>query len=105
MEVVRLFLHHLLSFYLSLAATVSQYLFSPFPKIRRFPIFVPIIDAILSFYFTFSCNLVQCTVDLDDHTTVHFWAPAHRKFDKPNLLMIHGYGANSKWQFVYQVGQ
>ncbi|KAL0319439.1 UNVERIFIED_CONTAM: E3 ubiquitin-protein ligase SPL2 [Sesamum angustifolium] len=63
------------------------------------------IEALLSFYFSFSCNLVQCSVDLDDQTTMHFWGPAHRKFSKPNLVMIHGYGGNSRWQFVYQVAQ
>ncbi|KAL0341837.1 UNVERIFIED_CONTAM: E3 ubiquitin-protein ligase SPL2 [Sesamum calycinum] len=103
METLRRYLRHLLSFYLSLTATLSQYLFSPFPKIRRFPVFVPMIEALLSFYFSFSCNLVQCSVDLDDQTTMHFWGPAHRKFSKPNLVMIHGYGGNSRWQFVYQV--
>ncbi|XP_011072585.1 uncharacterized protein LOC105157804 [Sesamum indicum] len=105
METLRRYLRHLLSFYLSLTATLSQYLFSPFPKIRRFPVFVPMIEALLSFYFSFSCNLVQCSVDLDDQTTMHFWGPAHRKFSKPNLIMIHGYGGNSRWQFVYQVAQ
>ncbi|KAG8380159.1 hypothetical protein BUALT_Bualt07G0164500 [Buddleja alternifolia] len=100
MEALRQYLRHLLAFYLSVAAAISHYLF---PKIQRFPIFVPIIDKILSLYFTFGCNLVQCTVDLDDQTTMHFWAPAHRRFDKPNLMMIHGYGGDPKWQFVYQV--
>ncbi|KAL3824496.1 hypothetical protein ACJIZ3_020525 [Penstemon smallii] len=104
METLRLYLHHFLSFYFSLAAIISQYLFSEFPKIQRFPIFVPVVEAILSLYFRFSCHLVQYTVDLDDQTTVHFWAPAQRKSNKPNLAMIHGYGANSKWQFFYQVG-
>ncbi|KAL7140377.1 hypothetical protein ABFS83_09G116900 [Erythranthe nasuta] len=105
METLRLFLRHLLSAYFSLYAVVSQYLFPQFPKLRRrFPIFVPVVDKILSFYFTFNCNLVQCTVDLDDQTTMHFWCPSHRKFNKPNLIMLHGYGGNSKWQFVYQVG-
>ncbi|KAL8458690.1 hypothetical protein ACS0TY_036263 [Phlomoides rotata] len=104
MATLFLYLHRLISFHLSLVAAVSQRLFPPFTKIRRFPIFVPIIDAMLSLYFSFSCALVQCTVDLDDQTTVHFWAPRHRRFNKPNLLMIHGFGGNSKWQFVYQVG-
>ncbi|XP_042047411.1 2-hydroxy-6-oxononadienedioate/2-hydroxy-6-oxononatrienedioate hydrolase-like [Salvia splendens] len=103
MERLRLFLHHILSFHISLASTISHYLFSPFSKIRRFPIITPISEWFLSVYFKFACNLIQCTVDLDDQTTMHFLAPAHRRFNKPNLVMIHGYGGNSKWQFVYQV--
>ncbi|KAH6773376.1 hypothetical protein C2S52_003739 [Perilla frutescens var. hirtella] len=103
METLRLYLHRLLSFHVALAATISHYLPSPFSKIGRFSIFTPIFEWILSVYFKFSCNLIQCAVDLDDQTTMHFLAPAHRKFNKPNLLMIHGYGGNSKWQFVYQV--
>ncbi|XP_047958216.1 2-hydroxy-6-oxononadienedioate/2-hydroxy-6-oxononatrienedioate hydrolase-like [Salvia hispanica] len=102
MERLRLFLHHILSFHIILASTISHYLFSPFSKIRRFPIITPISEWFLSVYFKFACNLIQCTVDLDDQTTMHFLAPAHRRFNKPNLVMIHGYGGNSKWQFVYQ---
>ncbi|XP_051135349.1 uncharacterized protein LOC127254331 [Andrographis paniculata] len=105
MEALRRYLRRLLSFHLALAAAILQCLFSPFPKIKRIPIFIPFIDAVLSLYFTFACNLVECSVDLDDHTTVHFWAPAHRKFNKPNLIMIHGYGGNAKWQFVPQVAE
>ncbi|MCD7460627.1 hypothetical protein HAX54_043993 [Datura stramonium] len=41
--------------------------------------------------------------DLDEHTTIHFWVPNHRCLDKPNLVLIHGYGGDAKWQFMYQV--
>ncbi|XP_073135461.1 uncharacterized protein [Henckelia pumila] len=101
MEALRQYLRHLLSFHVSLAATISKHIL---PKIPRFPFVIPVVEAIMSLYFRFFCNLEQCTIDLDDRTTMHFWAPAHRKFNKPNLLMIHGYGGNSKFQFAYQVG-
>ncbi|CAI0473226.1 unnamed protein product [Linum tenue] len=53
--------------------------------------------------------MLPCTVDLDADsssaaTTVHFWIPGHRKSTRPALVLIHGFGANSRWQFYYQVG-
>ncbi|KAM7253505.1 hypothetical protein ACFE04_021659 [Oxalis oulophora] len=59
-------------------------------------------DKFLSLYFRF-CDLSPSTIDLDDQTTIHFWIPNHRKFNKPNLVMIHGYGGNSRWQFIHQI--
>ncbi|CAI0473225.1 unnamed protein product [Linum tenue] len=52
--------------------------------------------------------MLPCTVDLDADsssaaTTVHFWIPGHRKSTRPALVLIHGFGANSRWQFYYQV--
>ncbi|KAJ6427363.1 hypothetical protein OIU84_022872 [Salix udensis] len=35
---------------------------------------------------------------------MHFWTSNHRRFNKPNLVMIHGYGGDARWQFFYQVG-
>ncbi|KAL4309930.1 hypothetical protein GQ457_01G047380 [Hibiscus cannabinus] len=60
-------------------------------------------DSILSLYFR-SCGLSPIAVDLDDQTTLHFWVTNHRRFDKPTLVMVHGYGGNPLWQFIYQVG-
>ena len=61
-------------------------------------------EALLSLYFSYYCNLSPCTVDLDDReTTMHMLVPNHRRCDKPNLVLVHGYGGNSKWQFVLQV--
>ncbi|KAK9056573.1 hypothetical protein SSX86_023935 [Deinandra increscens subsp. villosa] len=66
---------------------------------------VIIADALLSLYFRY-CGLSKSTVDLDDNqTTLHIWASTHRHLNKPNLLLIHGFGGNSKWQFVFQVSQ
>lgn len=67
------------------------------------PIFVRLIEVFLGLYFWF-CGLSPCTVDLDDQTTMHFWTANHRRFDKPDLVMVHGYGGNSIWQFLGQVG-
>ena len=50
------------------------------------------------------CNLSPCSVPLDDQTIVHFWAPNKRQPNHPNLILIHGYGGNSRWQFYRQVG-
>ncbi|KAL3343926.1 hypothetical protein AABB24_027449 [Solanum stoloniferum] len=102
MESLHLCFHNLLSFQLSFIAKIFRWLFSPLSTIKRFPLFVPFIDAYISLLFRFS-NLSPCTLDLDDQTTIHFWAPNHRRYDKPNLVLIHGYGGDAKWQFMYQV--
>ncbi|KAD4889405.1 hypothetical protein E3N88_21478 [Mikania micrantha] len=72
--------------------------------VKRLPVIIA--EAFLLLYFSYSCNLSPCTVDLDDcQTSMHIWAPNHRRCNKPNLVMVHGYGGNSKWQFVLQVAQ
>ncbi|KFK30870.1 hypothetical protein AALP_AA6G036500 [Arabis alpina] len=87
--------------YLSIVATLFQTLISCF---FNFPILIKIADSVLSLYFLIFCDLRPVTVDLDDgETTVHFWISGHRKISRPNLVMLHGYGGNSKWQFVHQV--
>lgn len=73
-------------------------------KIQWFLPFVSFLDAILTLFFR-SLKLSPCIVDIDDQTSMHFWAPKRLDPSKPNLLMIHGYGGDSKWQFLYQVGQ
>ncbi|KAJ8774233.1 hypothetical protein K2173_009664 [Erythroxylum novogranatense] len=59
-------------------------------------------DVFLSLNFLLS-NMTPCTVDLDDQTTMHYWITNHRRFDKPDLVLVHGYGGHSRWQFAYQV--
>ncbi|XP_010419167.1 PREDICTED: monoacylglycerol lipase ABHD6-like [Camelina sativa] len=69
-----------------------------------YPILIKLADTFLSLYFIVFCDLRPITVDLNDgETTLHFWISGHRKINRPNLLMLHGYGANSKWQFITQV--
>ncbi|PKA62165.1 hypothetical protein AXF42_Ash015049 [Apostasia shenzhenica] len=37
-------------------------------------------------------------------TSVHTWIPRRRRPEKPALLLVHGFGGNSKWQFHRQIG-
>ncbi|KAL3511617.1 hypothetical protein ACH5RR_024334 [Cinchona calisaya] len=89
--------------YLSITTGILHLILNSLLKIQWFSPFIILIDAILAVYFG-SCKLSPCMVDLDDQTSMHFWAPKHRKHNKPNLVIIHGYGADAKWQFLYQVG-
>ncbi|WZZ11021.1 hypothetical protein YC2023_096942 [Brassica napus] len=92
---------HLFRRYLTIALTLFQSLIS---CLFNFPILIKIADSFLSLYFMVFCDLRPVTVDLDDgETTVHFWISGHRRISRPNLVMLHGYGGNSKWQFVHQV--
>jgi len=92
---------HLFRRYLSIVFTLFQRLISCF---FDFPILIKIADSFLSLYFLVFCDLRPVTVDLDDgETTVHFWISGHRRISRQNLVMLHGYGGNSKWQFVHQV--
>ncbi|CAH8388855.1 unnamed protein product [Eruca vesicaria subsp. sativa] len=96
MKLVHLFRRHL-----TIALTLFQSLIS---CLFNFPILIKIADSFLSLYFLYFCDLRPVTVDLDDgETTVHFWISGHRRISRPNLVMLHGYGGNSKWQFVHQV--
>ncbi|KAI3684158.1 hypothetical protein L6452_33377 [Arctium lappa] len=71
--------------------------------INRFP--VTSADAILSAYFRY-CNLSRSMIYLDDNqTTLYFWATKNGSRKKHNLVLIHGFGGNSKWQFILQVAQ
>nr|GEZ18225.1 alpha/beta hydrolase fold-1 [Tanacetum cinerariifolium] len=71
--------------------------------ITRFP--VVFADALLSVYFRY-CGLARSSVHIDDNqTTMYFWGSKHREYKKPNLVLIHGFGGNSKWQFLLQIRQ
>jgi len=37
--------------------------------------------------------------NLGDGTIMHCWVPRIRKPSKPNLLLLHGFGANAMWQY------
>ncbi|WCJ39417.1 alpha/beta-Hydrolases superfamily protein [Euphorbia peplus] len=58
-------------------------------------------DTLFSLYYRFH-GLQPITIDLDPETTLHFWVSGHRRFNKPNLLLIHGFGGDSRWQFLFQ---
>uniref|UniRef100_A0A7N0SW68 AB hydrolase-1 domain-containing protein n=1 Tax=Kalanchoe fedtschenkoi TaxID=63787 RepID=A0A7N0SW68_KALFE len=42
------------------------------------------------------------TMPIDDLTTLEFWAPKHTSPDKPNLLLVHGFGPVAMWQWRRQ---
>ncbi|CAH2066950.1 unnamed protein product [Thlaspi arvense] len=95
---------HLLRRYISIAITLFQRLVLCLFDNLDYPILIKLADALLSLYFIILCDLRPITVDLDDgETTVHFWVSGHRKISRPDLVMLHGYGGNSKWQFIHQV--
>ncbi|KAJ9670120.1 hypothetical protein PVL29_026584 [Vitis rotundifolia] len=53
------------------------------------------------FRLSFSnAGLRSTTSDLGDGTVMHCWIPKARKEKKPNLLLIHGMGANAMWQWA-----
>ncbi|KAA8532500.1 hypothetical protein F0562_032684 [Nyssa sinensis] len=48
----------------------------------------------------FSKSGLRSTVtDLGDGTMMHCWVPKTLKETKPNLVLIHGFGANAMWQW------
>ncbi|XP_050210595.1 uncharacterized protein LOC126660919 [Mercurialis annua] len=46
-----------------------------------------------------SAGLRPITSDLGDGTIMHCWVPKLPKQSKPNLLLVHGIGANAMWQY------
>ncbi|KAJ0877737.1 putative triacylglycerol lipase [Helianthus annuus] len=49
---------------------------------------------------TFSTYGLRSTVtDLGDGTVMHCWVPKTRKQTRPDLLLLHGFGANAMWQW------
>lgn len=50
-------------------------------------------------------GLRPTTTDLGDGTVIHCWVPKTRQESKPNLLLIHGIGANAMWQWAEVVGR
>ena len=44
-------------------------------------------------------GLRSSTTDLKDGTVMHCWVPITPTESKPNLLLIHGVGANALWQW------
>lgn len=92
----------LLLFYPSIILLIYQTC-SEFFSSDGLPITFKFLAAFLELYFRF-CGLSPCSIDLDDRTTMHFWTTNQRRPDKPDLVMIHGYGGSALWQFLGQVG-
>ncbi|KAF3632479.1 putative 2-hydroxy-6-oxo-2,4-heptadienoate hydrolase-like isoform 2, partial [Capsicum annuum] len=50
---------------------------------------------------SFSSRGLRSTfTDLKDGTIMHCWVPKSRKTTRPDLILIHGFGANSMWQWA-----
>lgn len=50
-----------------------------------------------------AAGLSSQTVDIDADTTVHFWGPLKAAPSKSNLVLIHGFGPESLWQWRHQI--
>ncbi|XP_014499835.1 uncharacterized protein LOC106760907 [Vigna radiata var. radiata] len=50
-----------------------------------------------------AAGLSSYTLDVDNETTVHFWAPTNRTAQKPAVVLIHGFGPAAIWQWRLQV--
>ncbi|KAK1435477.1 hypothetical protein QVD17_01241 [Tagetes erecta] len=49
---------------------------------------------------SFSTSGLRSTItDLGDGTIIHCWVPKTRKQTRPDLLLLHGFGANAMWQW------
>ncbi|KAI4299099.1 hypothetical protein L6164_032590 [Bauhinia variegata] len=46
-----------------------------------------------------NAGLRSAATDLGDGTVMHCWVPKIPKPSKPNLFLIHGFGANAMWQY------
>lgn len=52
------------------------------------------------FRYSFSNASLRCiAIDIGHTTVMQCWVPKNRKPSKPNLLLLHGFGANAMWQF------
>ncbi|KAH7656513.1 Triacylglycerol lipase protein [Dioscorea alata] len=54
-------------------------------------------------------GLIPVSVDLPPSAagaaaTIHIWIPAEPRHSLPPLVLIHGFGANAKWQWDRQIG-
>ncbi|MCL7038072.1 hypothetical protein MKW94_013083 [Papaver nudicaule] len=50
-----------------------------------------------------SSGLSSQSIDIDSDTTLHFWSPKHPSLTLPSLVLLHGFGGNSVWQWSSQV--
>ncbi|GAA0153248.1 serine protease [Lithospermum erythrorhizon] len=54
-------------------------------------------------YIFIYSGLRSTFTDLKDGTFMHCWVPRTRKPTRPNVLLIHGFGANPTWQWLSTV--
>lgn len=88
---------------LLLLAVALLSLFRRAVAVRRLLSFVSLREFLLHVSFL-RCGLRPVTLDLG-HASLHLWGPTPRRARlKPALLLIHGFGGNSKWQWERQIG-
>ncbi|XP_022762416.1 monoacylglycerol lipase abhd6-A-like [Durio zibethinus] len=46
-----------------------------------------------------NAGLRSIKTDLGEGTVMHCWVPKIKNDSKPNLLLVHGFGANAMWQY------
>ncbi|CAI0448485.1 unnamed protein product [Linum tenue] len=46
-----------------------------------------------------NAGLRTSITDMGEGTVVHCWVPRSQKDTKPNLVLVHGFGANAMWQY------
>ncbi|MCL7049590.1 hypothetical protein MKW94_025372 [Papaver nudicaule] len=64
---------------------------------------VPFIETQFKKTFT-SSGLCSKTLAIDSDTTLHYWSPKEDLSGKlPSLILLHGFGANTLWQWSNQV--
>ncbi|KAF5201838.1 alpha/beta-Hydrolases superfamily protein [Thalictrum thalictroides] len=68
--------------------------------------------SLTSFFESYLCRtfsssgLLLQTIEIDSQTTISFWGPNPTNFhsiQKPNLVLLHGFGPRSVWQWGPQV--
>lgn len=71
----------------------------PFPLIMsKCFSFTASLDKFYRYIFS-NASLRSVSVDLGDGTIMHTWIPKKFNQVKPNLLLVHGFGANAMWQY------
>ncbi|KAE8712935.1 metacaspase-1-like isoform X2 [Hibiscus syriacus] len=46
-----------------------------------------------------NAGLRSIKTDLGEGTVMHCWVPKTRNASRPNILLVHGFGANAMWQY------
>lgn len=67
-------------------------------KIVKYLSFTASRDRFYHYYFIYA-GLRSVTTGLNDGTTLHCWVPKSYDHNKPNLVLLHGFGANAMWQY------
>lgn len=92
----------ILSLYNTIPLLIPNFLLRLASNIIHFSIVLLEMNLTLNFRLN---NLRPCPIQIDDKTVMNFWIPRKINLDKPTLTLIHGYGANSRWQFYWQIRQ